>query len=137
MSKKPITKGPPFSILESMAGAGVWHRIARRVFVQHILTEDHKNDGTHIDLIENEELAETLLHDGQQIVENGFEKYVTGGFSTIAVNLYIAFRKRVDEIGGGDVSVYAKNVTGKTERHEFEEWQEIDERKRTSGRKEQ
>lgn len=134
---KRITKGPPFSLLESMAGAVVWHRIARRVFVQQILTEDHKNDGTHLDLVENEELAETLLHSGQLAVEGDIKSHRFGGFHRVAVNLYNEFKKRVDEVGGGDVSLYAKRTTGKTERYEFEEWQEIDGRKRSGGRKEQ
>ncbi len=111
----PILNGLPApDALEQMAGANKWHQVSREVFIEKFLQQDHA--GTNFVLIDNQGLAETLLHQGMQIVESDEEFAIEncGGYKQIAIDFYREYKKQVKQVGGGDVAEYAKRASGKT-----------------------
>lgn len=106
-----IEELPATDFLETMAGANKWHEVAQDVFIEQFLTRG-KKDG-NLSLVDNVEIAETLLWQGKQIVESSDQKPL-GGYARIAVDFYHEYEKAVTEIGGGDVSEYAKKASRKT-----------------------
>lgn len=95
--------------LEIMAGANKWHQVAREVFIEKFLQEKHEGV---LSLVDSEELAEKLIHQGKRIVAG--EEFERCGYSAVAKELCEKFRQEVDEIGEGDVVKYAKRKSGKT-----------------------
>ena len=108
---EPVINGlPSTDFLEVMAGANKWHQVAQDVFIEQFLQKGSEGD---LSLINNPEAAEDLLSQGMQIVLSGSQRPL-GGYSKIAVDFYHEYKKTVTEIGGGDVSEYAKKASGKT-----------------------
>jgi len=104
-----ISGVPSTNYLEIMAGANKWQQVAREVFIENFLKEEH--EGT-LSLVGSEELAEQLIHQGIRIVAG--EELVRGGYSAVAKELYKKFQQEVEVIGEGDVAKYAKRKSGKT-----------------------
>lgn len=101
---------PGDNFLEVMAGANKWHQVSKEVFLSAFLSEG-KHDGI-LSIIENMGQAESYLHVGWEVVMNHEE--ARSATTRIGKALYEEYQKKVNEIGGGDVSEYAKKVSGKT-----------------------